>query len=177
MMIAGGRLFLAIGAGLALWISGCSGSSRLPPPKPVSAALAQPASALQPTPRASEAKAPEPEPGHKTPKPRLKPGASDLHVVHADGDQLLRTNLQTGESTGLGVGKVVAAKQDGEGHWWVVRAQGDKHALVRIPLGFKLSQLKVLVDDIPGGSDHFELQFRDTSELKLTSILPFGRPQ
>jgi hypothetical protein len=172
-MIARARLFLAIGTWFALWISGCSGSGRLAPRKAVTAALAHADSPLQIVPGASEGKAREPKQGHKSAKTRLKPGASDLHVVHVDGDQLLRTNLQTGESTPLGVGKVVAARQDGEGHWWVVRAQGEKHALVRIPLGFKLREVKVLVDDVPGDSGHFGLHFPDTSELKLTSFSAF----
>ncbi len=165
-MGAQARLLVGVGAWLGLWAAACSGSSRMGPPKPVAAAPAQLAKAPRAEPEATEPKAPAPE----APKPKLKPDASDLHVVHADGDQLLRTDLQTGESTPLEVGKVVTAKQDGEGHWWVVRAQGDTHALVRIPVGFKLGELQVVVDDVPGDSGHYALHFPDTSELKMTAL-------
>ena len=103
-------------------------------------------------------------------KSKRKPVASELHVVHAQGDQLIRTNVRTGASVAVAAGKVVAAKQDGEGNWWLVRAQGKTRALVRMASNLELSTLKVLVPDLPSGPEHFVLQFSKDTALKLTAL-------
>lgn len=177
-MIGHWRVLGALGTWAVVWGSACM-STPQPVPKKVAAVASsltpkapQPeaklAEAKAPAPKTIAAKAPEPEP----PKPKLKPGASDLHGVYADGDQLMRIDLQTGETAPLGVDKVVAATQDGEGHWWVVQAQGKKHALLRIPSSFELCEVKVVVADLPGHSGYFDVKFSKDNKFRMVSLAP-----
>lgn len=176
------RHFGVIATWLALWASACSVNPPATPQAPVVAPApearsaqprAKPAEPKAPAPKAAEAPAPAAAP--EAPKPKLKPGVSDLHVVYADADQLMRINLQTGESTPLGVDRVVAATQDGEGHWWVVQAQGEKHVLLRIPARFEASEAKVVVAEVPGDSGYFELNFGKDEQVRMVALKPLRR--
>jgi hypothetical protein len=170
----------ALGIWAVVWGSACM-STPQPVPQKVAAVASSPtpkapqpeaksAEPKAPAPKTVAAKAPEPKPA--PPKPKLKPGASDLHVVYAAGDQLMRIDLQTGETAALGVDKVVAATQDGEGHWWVVQAQGKKHVLLRIPSSFELSEVKVVVADLPGDSGYFDVEFSKDNEFRMVALAP-----
>ena len=154
---------------------------KAPAPKVLEAPAPKAVEAPAPAPKAVEAPAfkgaegPAPAAAPEAPKPKLKPGVSDLHAVYADAAQLMRIDLQTGESTPLGMDRVVAATQDGEGHWWVVQAQGEKHVLLRIPAHFEASEAKVVVAEVPGDSGYFELKFGKDEPVRMVALKALRR--
>jgi hypothetical protein len=93
-----------------------------------------------------------------------------FEAVHVDGHQWVKTNVHTQVSTPIDLGKVLAASQDSDGHWWIVRQKGASAELIWVPVGLDIENHKLLVSGLPVDVGHYLIVFPDESWFKLTAF-------